>query len=82
MRIMYISALASESKENVLQILETRRAQLAREGMDIINLSAGTPDRPPAAHIMAAVAQAAPDPGNYRYTLIDPPALIDAVRRW
>jgi len=79
---MYISGLASASVENVLQILEIRRAQLVSQGVDIINLSAGTPDRPPAEHIMRAVSEASLDPANYKYTLIDPPALVDAVRRW
>jgi LL-diaminopimelate aminotransferase len=84
---MYISKLASASAENVLQILEARRAQLSRlrrgaKGADIINLSAGTPDRPPADHIMSAVREAAADSGNYKYTLIEPPALIDAVCGW
>ena len=79
---MYISKLASASKANILQVLEARRAELAAQGMDIINLSAGTPDRPPAEHVMRAIADASPDPANYRYTLIEPPALIDAVLLW
>jgi len=79
---MYVSKFASDSEENVLQILEARRALLAGQGADIINLSAGTPDLPPAAHIMAAVSKASGDPGNYKYTLIEPPALIEAVRGW
>ena len=79
---MYISKLASVSKANILQVLETRRSQLAALGADIINLSVGTPDRPPAAHIMQAVTEAAPNPNNYKYTLIEPPALVAAVRNW
>ena len=79
---MYISKLASASKANVLQVLESRRALLAAQGVDIINLSAGTPDRPPADHVMRAIAEASPDPGNYKYTLIEPPALIEAVHLW
>ena len=79
---MYLSKLACACEANVLQVLEARRAQLAAQGADIINLSAGTPDRPPAPHIMQAVCEAAPNPLNYKYTLIDPPALVDAVRGW
>jgi LL-diaminopimelate aminotransferase len=79
---MYISKLASESKSNVLQMLEARRAALASKGADIINLSAGTPDLPPAKHVMDAIADAAPNPANYKYTLIEPPALIEAVQNW
>jgi LL-diaminopimelate aminotransferase len=50
--------------------------------MDIINLSVGTPDRPPAEHVMKAVKEASVDPKNYKYTLIEPPALINAVQNW
>ena len=79
---MYISRLASAFKANILQALETRRSQLAALGADIINLSIGTPDRPPAAHVMQAIAEASSNPENYKYTLIDPSALIDAVCNW
>ncbi|MCL2208983.1 MAG: aminotransferase class I/II-fold pyridoxal phosphate-dependent enzyme [Treponema sp.] len=79
---MYISRLASSSGINILQVLEERRVCLISQGADIINLSVGTPDRPPAAHIMQAVAEASKNPQNYRYTLIDPPALVNAVQNW
>jgi len=83
---MYISKLVSGSRANILQALEARRVQLAAQGAaqeaDIINLSIGTPDRPPAAHVMQAIADASPEPKNYRYTLIEPPALIQAVQEW
>ena len=35
----------------------------------IYNLSVGTPDFEPAPHVMAAVAEAAQNPENYRYAL-------------
>ena len=76
---MYISKLASSSGINILQVLEERRVKL---GTDVINLSVGTPDRPPAAHVMQAVSEASKNPQNYRYTLIEPPALVNAVQNW
>jgi len=79
---MYISKLASACEVNILQELESRRVQLAAQGADIINLSVGTPDRPPARHVMNAVEEASKNPENYKYTLIDPPALINAVQGW
>ena len=79
---MYISKLVSASEPNILQALEARRFELAVQGVDIINLSAGTPDRPPGEHVMRAVCEASPNPDNYKYTLIEPPALVDAVRNW
>jgi len=79
---MYISKLASSLTPNILQELEARRAALAAAGADIINLSAGTPDLPPAAHITRAVSEAALDTENYKYTLILPEDLKDAVLSW
>ena len=79
---MFISKLASASEMNILQVLAKRKIQLEAQGTDIINLSVGTPDRPPAAHIMQAIAEASINPENYKYTLIDPPALINAVQGW
>jgi LL-diaminopimelate aminotransferase len=79
---MYISKLASASEANVLQTLEEKRAKAMALGDDIINLSVGTPDRPPADHVMKAVCEASKNPLNYKYTLIDPPALLDAVQNW
>jgi LL-diaminopimelate aminotransferase len=79
---MYISKLASASGTSIFQVLETRRSQLAAQGVDIINLSVGTPDRPPAAHVMQAICEASSNPQNYKYTLIDPPKLISAVQGW
>jgi len=79
---MYISKLASASEANVLQILEEKRAALTALGADIINLSVGTPDLPPADHVMKAVCEASKNPLNYKYTLIDPPPLLDAVQGW
>jgi len=67
---------------NILQVLEKRKVQLASQGVDIISLSVGTPDRPPAAHVMQAIADASANPENYKYTLIDPPALTGAVQTW
>ena len=79
---MNISRLSASFSGNILQELETRRTELSRSGMDIINLSAGTPDIPPAEHIMRAVSEAALDQENYKYTLIIPQELTDAVSLW
>ena len=67
---------------NIFTILEEKRQERLRAGKPVFNLSVGTPDMPPAPHIMEAVAQAALDPENYKYTLGDGPDLIEAVRGW
>jgi LL-diaminopimelate aminotransferase len=79
---MYISKLAGDSETSIFSILDRKKNILSSRGVDIINLSVGTPDRPPSAHLMQAVAEASLKPENYRYTLIDPPALTDAVVDW
>ena len=50
--------------------------------MDVINLSIGTPDFKPDAHVMQAVAEAAQKPENYKYSINDTPELIEAVQNW
>lgn len=67
---------------NIFTILEEKRQERLRAGKPVINLSVGTPDLPPAPHILEAVAQAAMDPENYKYALVDGPDLIGAVQRW
>jgi LL-diaminopimelate aminotransferase len=79
---MYLSKLVSAASSNVLQVLDARRIELEKEGREIINLSAGTPDLPPAENVMRVIAEAATDPDNYKYTLMDTPALQDAVINW
>jgi len=79
---MNISRLASSLTQNILSDLEARRAKLAAEGADIINLSAGTPDLKPPEHIRKAVSEAAADADNYKYTLIIPESVKDAVCAW
>lgn len=60
------------------QLLEKQEA-LQKKGKKIYNLSIGTPDFKPSAHVMAAVAKACEDPENYKYAIEDMPALTDAV---
>ncbi|MDO4556700.1 MAG: aminotransferase class I/II-fold pyridoxal phosphate-dependent enzyme [Lachnospiraceae bacterium] len=60
------------------QLLEKQK-ELAKTGRKIYNLSVGTPDFKPSAHVMEAVANACKDPDNYKYALEDMPELLDAV---
>lgn len=79
MRLMK-SGQASES--NIFNRLDEKKRELAARGVDVINLSIGTPDFAPPIHVMQAVAEAAQQPENYRYSLGDTDALVDAVRGW
>ncbi|MGD0173208.1 MAG: aminotransferase class I/II-fold pyridoxal phosphate-dependent enzyme [Anaerolineales bacterium] len=42
-------------------------AKLKARGVDVIRMDIGSPDRPPAAHILAALEKAARDPDNHGY---------------
>ena len=52
---------------------------MEEKGRKVYNFSVGTPDFPPAKHIMEAVAEAASKPENYKYALKDLPELTEAV---
>lgn len=65
----------------IFQVLNDKKAQAEKQGKKIYNLSVGTPDFPPAKHVIDAVVEAAKKPENYKYALIDIPELLEAVQR-
>ena len=65
----------------IFQILNEKKDAAEKQGKKIYNLSVGTPDFPPAQHIIDAVTKAAKKPENYKYALVDIPELILAVQR-
>ncbi len=60
---------------------EARKAKLA-SGTDVINLSIGSPDLPPAPHIVEALAAGVRNLGNYGYPMRDLPVFRQAVAHW
>lgn len=68
-------------ESGIFQVLNEKKKELQRQGRTVYNLSVGTPDFPPAAHVMEAVAAAALKPENYRYALDDLPELTEAVQK-
>lgn len=67
---------------NIFSKLEEKRAELLRRGMEVINLSVGTPDFRPNDHVIAALKEAAGIADNFKYSLADIPELIQAVIAW
>ena len=65
----------------IFQVLNEKKDAAEKQGKKIYNLSVGTPDFPPAEHVMNAVIEAAKKPENYKYALVDLPDLIEAVRQ-
>lgn len=68
--------------QNIFSTLNEIKNRRLAEGRPVYNLSVGTPDFPPAPHVMEALSQAALDPENYKYSLCELPELIAAARRW
>ena len=63
----------------IFAALNEKKLALEREGRKIYNMSIGTPDFIPAEHIRRALAEAAMDPQEWKYSLRDLPELQQAV---
>ena len=67
---------------NIFSKLEDKKAEIAKSGREVSNLSVGTPDFKPDDHVIAALKEAAGVADNFKYSLADLPELIDAVIAW
>ncbi|WP_458123553.1 aminotransferase class I/II-fold pyridoxal phosphate-dependent enzyme [Paenibacillus sp. Z3-2] len=63
------------------RLLEIKRQRL-ENGQPVIDLSVGTPNIPPAQHIITALCEAAADPSNYIYAVNDQSELLQATSEW
>lgn len=63
----------------IFAALNERRLKLEEQGMKIYNMSVGTPDFHTPDHIKQALAEAAMDDDNWKYSLRDLPELLEAV---
>ncbi|MEI2281003.1 aminotransferase class I/II-fold pyridoxal phosphate-dependent enzyme [Paenibacillus polysaccharolyticus] len=63
------------------KLLDIKRRRL-ENGQPVIDLSVGTPNIPPAPHIMKALGEAAADPANYIYAVNDQKELLQAASDW
>lgn len=79
---MKFMRLGESVESNIFNILNTKKREMAARGVDVIDLSIGTPDFEPSAHVMQAVAEAASKPENYKYSLRNTDGLTAAVQRW
>ena len=76
----YFSDKVNALKTGVFATLNQKKAELIRRGRKVYNLSVGTPDFPPAPHIMKATEDACKNPENYKYSLEDRPELLEALQ--
>ena len=66
-------------EEGIFQVLNEKKNERLAQGKTVYNLSVGTPDFPPARHIIDAVVEAAKKPENFKYSLADLPELTESV---
>lgn len=81
MDILFSNRLKS-FQTGILSALNEKKEQLLKEGRTIYNLSVGTPDFPPAPHVMQAMEEACRNPENYKYSLRDLPELLEAAAEY
>ena len=79
---MRFMKFGQNAESNIFNQLDDKKKELAARGVDVINLSIGTPDFQPDRHVMQAVSEAALDPDNYKYSIHDTDALVGAVQNW
>ena len=68
--------------DEIFAALNVKKVELEAAGRTIYNFSIGTPDFETPEHIRRAVADAAMDSNNWKYSLRDIPELPDAVCKY
>lgn len=68
--------------ESVFTVMKNRRTAVEARGMEVIDLSIGAPNIPPAPHITKVLSEEALKSENYLYAIVDQPELLDAVIYW
>ena len=63
------------------KLLDIKRRRLEND-QPVIDLSVGTPNIPPAQHIMKVLGEATADPANYIYAVNDQKELLQAASDW
>lgn len=76
------SKRAESFQPNIFNILNEKRAALEESGRKVYNMFVGTPDFPPAQHVIDTVCEVSKNPENYKYSLGDTPELQKAVIDW
>lgn len=69
-------------KPGIFSVLAQMKRDRMNSGKKVIDLSVGTPNIPPAQHIVDALIESAQDRGNYIYAIGDTAELQNAVSTW
>lgn len=68
--------------ENIFTTLLNMKKEIEKSGGEVIDLSVGAPNIPPADHVIQALVEAAVDKSNYIYAIKDLDELHQAVAQW
>lgn len=66
---MIASEKMDKLPQGIFMELANRKQENLTKGIDVIDLSVGSPDLPPPSLVMSAIAKYSQDPANYGYTL-------------
>lgn len=80
--IMKLSSLMSELSSGIFTELAKEKAALKAKGMDVIDLSVGTPNIAPTQAIKQTISEEALNNENYVYAIDDLPELKAAASQW
>jgi len=79
---MYFSKRMDLFGESIFTTLAKMRKEKQERGEEVIDLSIGAPNIPPAPHIIEAISKACLDTQNYLYAIQDQDELLKAVQSW
>lgn len=79
---MRFSKRMEHFRENIFTVLLNMKREIEKGGGEVIDLSVGTPNIPPADHIIDALVRAAGDKKNYVYAIKDTEELHEAAALW
>lgn len=68
--------------ESIFTTLLNMKTEIEKNGGEVIDLSIGAPNIPPADHVIDALVEAARDKKNYIYAIKDLDELHHAVAQW
>lgn len=68
--------------EGIFAVLLAEKNRQLAAGRHIVDLSVGTPNIPPAPHVIEALVKSASDPASYVYAISDTAALQQAAAHW
>ena len=77
---IHFSRMVNNIQPGIFGALNEKKEERLKNGEKVYNLSVGTPDFPPAPHVMKAMQEACGKAENYKYSLADLPELLKAVQ--